>query len=197
MKKLVKFGIAAMALATSTVALTSCNNTKADYTIGVLQFGDFSALNDATSGFKAGFEAKLPKDKSVKFEVMNANQDTVAQQTMATKLVRECDLVLGNATPCAQQLVSTREIEAKMNLPLLFTSVTDPIVAGLVSESNRNNNVTGTSDINPVVALVPIALAPDLSNEIANIKDPITAPPEIKISNNKSIYTSSLFKSYF
>lgn len=150
MKKLIKLTLAGMALATSALALTSCNNTKADYTIGVLQFGNFSALNDATSGFKAGFEAKLPKDKSVKFEVMNANQDTVAQQTMATKLVRDCDLVLGNATPCAQQLVSSREIEARMDLPLLFTSVTDPIAAGLVSETNRNNNVTGTSDINPV-----------------------------------------------
>ena len=69
---------------------------------------------------------------------------------MAAKLVRECDLVMGNATPAAQQLVAARATEGKMDLPILFTSVTDPYAASLVSETNRDNNVTGTSDMNPI-----------------------------------------------
>ncbi len=150
MKKLIKLSLAGMALATSALALTSCNKTKADYTIGILQYVSHNALDNASEGFKEAIKAKIPSGKTVEFVELNPQADATANQTMAAKLVRECDLVLGNATPAAQQLIAARATEGKLDLPLLFTSVTDPVAANLISDTNRNNNVTGTSDMNPV-----------------------------------------------
>lgn len=158
MKK-TRIGLMAATAALVGVALTSCGSSTKDentYTVGILQYVSHEALNKATDGFKAELEAKLPDGKKVEFIVQNPEADPTALQTMATNLVRKCDLVLGNATPAAQQLVAARATEGKTDLPILFTSVTDPVAATLVSETNRNNNVTGTSDINPVAQQIDL-----------------------------------------
>ncbi|MEO6309331.1 MAG: ABC transporter substrate-binding protein, partial [Leifsonia sp.] len=56
------------------------------------------------------------------------------------------DLVLAIATPTAQAAAQTIT-----NIPILFTAVTEPKEAGLVTEWDAPGaNVTGTSDLNPV-----------------------------------------------
>ena len=142
--------IAAMALFAG-VSLTSCGES-ADFKVGILQYVTHDALNKATEGFKAELEAKAKAaGKKISFVVKNPEADNAQLGTMATQLVRSCDLVLGNATPAATQLVTARATEGKTNLPILFTSVTDPVDAKLVSSmKNHKENVTGTSDLNPI-----------------------------------------------
>jgi putative ABC transport system substrate-binding protein len=57
---------------------------------------------------------------------------------------------LGIATPAASGLLSARAIKGN-DVPIFFTAVTDPVFSGLMSDDEApDNNVTGTSDMNPV-----------------------------------------------
>ncbi|MGK5511984.1 ABC transporter substrate-binding protein [Brevibacillus formosus] len=116
--------------------------------IGISQFVEHPALDAAREGFisqlaKNGYE----NDKQVKIDVQSAqaSMDTaiqIAQKFEADKV----DLVLAIATPTAQAAAQTSK-----EIPILFTAVTDPVEAGLVSAMDKPGaNVTGTSDMNPV-----------------------------------------------
>ena len=156
MKKGKIFGCAAMA-ALATIALASCGSKGADYEVGILQYATHTALDKATDGFKKALEDKLPEGKTINFTYKNPEGDAATMLTMANSLVRKSDLVMGNATPAAVQLKSSAATEGKNKLPILFTSTTDPIDAGLVtawSGASHTENVTGTSDINPIEAQV-------------------------------------------
>lgn len=157
MKKIKGLAIAALSLA-SVAALTSCGKkSSADYNVGVLQYLTIPALDKATDGFKKAIEDKCPEGKKVKFTVKNPETDASTMLTMSNQLVRKCDLVLGNATPAATQLISSATTEGKNDLPILFTSVTDPVGAQLVSATSgagHIENVTGTSDMNPIAQQV-------------------------------------------
>ena len=130
----------------------ACGNEKADFTVGVLQIQTHDALDAATNGFKEVIEARAKEEgKTVKFVVKNPEGDQVQLTSMAAELVESCDLVLGNATPAATALVSAAKGKNKNDLPILFTSVTDPVDAALVeSLAKPGANITGTSDLNPV-----------------------------------------------
>jgi len=68
---------------------------------------------------------------------------TIAQSFVADKK----DLVLAIATSTAQAMV--KEAEA-VGMPVLFTAITDPLGANLVSDLEKpGKNVTGTSDTHP------------------------------------------------
>ena len=151
-KLLLSLGVATLA----GLSLASCSKDSADIEVGILQYTTHTALDKATNGFKEALTKKAEEaGKTIKFVYKNPEQDQASMLTMANQLVRDCDLVLGNATPAATQLISSRQTEGKLDLPILFTSVTDPVSAGLVSAmsgSTHTENVTGTSDLNPVSA---------------------------------------------
>ena len=151
-KLLLSLGVATLA----GLSLASCSKDSADIEVGILQYTTHTALDKATNGFKEALTKKAEEaGKTIKFVYKNPEQDQASMLTMANQLVRDCDLVLGNATPAATQLISSRQTEGKSDLPILFTSVTDPVSAGLVSAmsgSAHTENVTGTSDLNPVSA---------------------------------------------
>ncbi len=151
-KILLSLGVATLA----GLSLASCGKDSADFEVGILQYTTHTALDKATNGFKDALSKKAEEaGKTVKFVYKNPEQDNSTMLTMANQLVRNCDLVLGNATPAATQLVSSRQTEGKSNLPILFTSVTDPVSAQLVkamSGKDHTENITGTSDLNPVSA---------------------------------------------
>ena len=152
MKKIKVIGASMVALL-GAVALASCGSKdKNTFEVGVLQYVTHNALNSATEGFKKALTDKCPEGKKVNFTIKNPEADASSLLTMANQLVRNSDLVMGNATPAATQLISSAATEGK-NLPILFTSVTDPVGAGLVSANsgaNHKENVTGTSDMNPI-----------------------------------------------
>lgn len=139
-------------LAAFTLTAVSCSKTSsADYKVGILQYVTHSALDSATSGFKEELETKLKaQGKTVEFVYRNPEADETTLTSMASQLVQECNLVLGNATPAAVAVKSAAKKQGK-DLPILFTSVTDPVSVSLVESNERpGGNVTGTSDMNPV-----------------------------------------------
>ena len=130
----------------------ACSKEEADFTVGILQIQTHDALGAATEGFKEAIEARAKEEgKTVKFVVKNPEGDQLQLTSMAAELVETCDLVLGNATPSATALASAAIGKNKKDLPILFTSVTDPVDAELVESLDKpGGNITGTSDMNPV-----------------------------------------------
>ncbi|MFL0578683.1 ABC transporter substrate-binding protein [Dietzia sp. 179-F 9C3 NHS] len=114
------------------------------YKIGINQLVQHPALDAATAGFKEAFEEA---GVEVEFDEKNANGEqgtalTIAQQFASDDL----DLALAVATPAAQAMAQNI-----MNIPLLFTAVTDPVEAELVDSTDAPGaNVTGTSDAAPI-----------------------------------------------
>lgn len=142
-----------------TFALSACSksdhsiaedqkSTKADqvektYKIGLMQISKHPALDAATKGFK---QALNDKNLKVEFIFQNAQGDMNNNSIIANNLVgREVDLIFANSTPCAQAALSVTK-----DIPIVFTSVADPIGAKLIhSMQHSENNVTGTTDNHP------------------------------------------------
>ena len=138
-------------VATSALVLTGCSggddSTGGEgdsYRIGINQLVQHPALDSATEGFKSAFE---DAGVDVEFDEQNANGEqgtalTIAQQFAGDDL----DLALAVATPAAQAMAQNI-----IDIPLLFTAVTDPVSADLVESLEApGSNVTGTSDVAPI-----------------------------------------------
>ncbi|WP_374056928.1 ABC transporter substrate-binding protein [Rossellomorea sp. FM04394] len=117
------------------------------YVIGVTQIVEHPSLDAAFDGFKKALaENGLEEGKNVKFDVQIAQGDPTNSQTIAKNFVGDgVDLIFANSTPSAQHaLNATKEI------PIVFTSVTDPVGAELVkSFEEPGENITGTTDTHP------------------------------------------------
>lgn len=123
----------------------SASAARASYKIGILQLTEHAALDAANKGFVAAIEAS-GIDASI--DQQNAQNDQSACQTIASTLVNEnCDLILAIATPAAQAVAG-----ATADTPVVCTAITDFAASGLVEDNEAPGcNVTGTSDMNPVV----------------------------------------------
>lgn len=153
MKKL----LVCLVMLLSCFVIVGCNNSDVK-TIGILQPVTHEALDKAREGFiDALKEAGLEEGKDIKIIVNNAQGSDSDLGLMAKSLVSKCDITLGIGTGAAQALKAQEEKIGSTN-PLLFTAVTDPVDAKLVSSlTNPGSFVTGTSDMNPVsdqIALV-------------------------------------------
>lgn len=116
--------------------------------IGIAQFVEHPALDAAREGFiaqmaKNGYE----QDKQVVYDHQSAQASMDTAISIAQKFeADQVDLILAIATPTAQAAAQTSK-----QIPIVFTAVTDPVEAGLVSSMEKpEGNVTGTSDMNPV-----------------------------------------------
>lgn len=119
------------------------NNKEETYNVGISIFVDHPSLNAATDGFKAALEES---DLTIEYTEQNAQADMNTAKTIAQNLVNNnVDLIFANATPSAQAAASeTNEI------PIVFTSVTDPVGAELVASMEEpGENITGTADMHP------------------------------------------------
>ncbi|WP_243291532.1 ABC transporter substrate-binding protein [Bacillus sp. FJAT-47783] len=118
-------------------------NKEKTYKVGVTQYVEHPSLDAAFEGFQ-----KALKDEGleVEYDVQNAQADPSNNQTIATKLVGDgVDLIFANSTPSAQAAAN-----ATKDIPVIFTSVTDPVGASLVTDmENPDGNVTGTTDTHP------------------------------------------------
>lgn len=137
--------IAVLAILVSISALTSCGNS--GHQIGILQLATHPALDKVKTGFKDTLEQS---GLTFSLNVQNPEQDESLIPSMASNLVLNNELVLGIATSASQGLKKSIKDKAK-DIPLIFSAVTDPIGAGLVSSiDNHPENVTGCSDMGPV-----------------------------------------------
>ena len=129
------------------------------YTIGIIQYMEHNALDQATEGFRDYLTEKL--GDSVEFDYDNAQGEQTNCGTIVTKFVTDgVDLIMANATPAVQ---AARE--ATDTIPIIGTSVTDYVESGLIeSDDAPGGNVTGASDLNPVDVQVELmqTLCPDV-----------------------------------
>lgn len=97
---------------------------------------------------------------TLRFDFQSAQGQPATAAQIARRFVGERpDVIVPISTPSAQAVVA-----ATKDLPVVFTAVTDPLGAGLVSNLERpGGNVTGLSDLSPIgqhldliVELVPI-----------------------------------------
>jgi putative tryptophan/tyrosine transport system substrate-binding protein len=118
-------------------------SSKKEFNIGITQFAVHPSLDAATKGFK---QALKDKGINAKFDEQNAEADMNNTQTIANNFVgNKVDLIFANATPSA-----VSALNATKNIPIVFTSVTDPVGAGLVKSFDKPGaNITGTTDNHP------------------------------------------------
>ncbi len=144
MKKLANLCLAALGLIASTVTLSSCGNGKR---IGVLQLATHPALNKVLDGFKDSLNSN---NVEYTLTVQNPEGQEAQIASMASNLVLGNELVLGIATSASQGLKKASEDNGS-NVPVLFSAVTDPVGANLVSKNTApGGNVSGCSDMGPV-----------------------------------------------
>lgn len=151
MKKIAKMGSVLLAGA---LLLAGCGSKdtagnaqksggKKEFKIGITQFAVHPSLDAATKGFK---QALKDKGISAKFDEQNAQADMSNTQTIAKNFVgNKVDLIFANATPSA-----VAALNATKEIPIVFTSVTDPVGAELVKSFDQpGKNITGTTDNHP------------------------------------------------
>lgn len=114
-----------------------------EFTVGITQFAPHPSLDAATEGFK---KALADKGIKVKYDDKNAQADPNNPQVIAKNFVGDkVDLIFANATQSA-----VAALNATKNIPIIFTSVTDPVGAGLVKAFDKpGENITGTTDNHP------------------------------------------------
>jgi putative ABC transport system substrate-binding protein len=127
----------------TTAGTTKKSDGAKQYNIGITQFAVHPSLDAATKGFK---QALKDKGINAKFDEQNAQADMNNTQTIAKNFVgNKVDLIFANATPSA-----VSALNATKTIPIVFTSVTDPIGAKLVKSFEQpGGNVTGTTDNHP------------------------------------------------
>lgn len=120
--------------------------------VGILQFLSHEDLDQAREGFIEALEEEGFVDgDNITITLLNPQADAQTMQTQAAQLVRNSDLILAIATPAAVAVVNEAKDKGR-NIPILFTAVTDPLDAKLVTNlAKPGGNVTGTSDLNPIV----------------------------------------------
>ncbi len=124
--------------------LFGCSPKKAEIVIGISKIVAHPALDAVEQGIKDELaEQNLP----VTFDVQNANGDLNTAAAIANKFKSDkVALAVGIATPTAQALAN-----ALKTTPVVFSAVTDPVKAGLVTSLARGEkNVCGVSDMTPV-----------------------------------------------
>jgi putative tryptophan/tyrosine transport system substrate-binding protein len=112
--------------------------------VGISKIVSHPALDAVVKGIQDELTAAK---MNVTFDVQNANGDISTAASIANKFQSEkVTLAVGVATPTAQALVNTLK-----GVPIVFSAVTDPVKAGLVSSLTKGDkNVTGVSDMTPV-----------------------------------------------
>lgn len=133
---------------TSTSASAAENTSGgSDVKIGILQYVEHPALDEATKGFEDYLKANGYGDAQIDFKSAQgevANCTSVAQKFVNDKV----NLIFAVATPAAQAAAN----ETK-DIPIVLSAVTDPADSGLVESNEKpGNNVTGSSDLNPIEA---------------------------------------------
>lgn len=135
--------VLAAALGLMTVFSASYADAKKVY---VNQIVEHPALDQTAKGIKDGLEKRGYKQgENLDFRVESAQGNIALASQISSKFVNQgADVTVGIGTPSAQSLVkSANEGKTKM----VFSSITDPLSAGLVKKlSGSNSNITGMSN---------------------------------------------------
>jgi putative ABC transport system substrate-binding protein len=120
--------------------------------IGVIQIVSHEDLNADQRGFEAALEGSGYKEGvQVIYERLNAEGDIAKAKDIAKGFIDlDLDLIHSIATPTTQAVVNIIR-----DIPVVFSSITDPVSAGIVPKNSApgkktGTNVTGVSDMWPV-----------------------------------------------
>lgn len=121
-------------------------------TIGISKIVSHPALDAVVKGVQDELAASKV---NATFDVQNANGDISTAASIANKFQsQKVNVAIGVATPTSQALVNTLK-----TTPIVFSAVTDPVKAGLVSSlKGGGKNVTGVSDMTPVKQQIELLL---------------------------------------
>lgn len=120
------------------------------YRISVSQFVEHPALDAVLKGFQ---DYLAEEGLAASYMVHNAQANMATAGQIGTQIMGEQpDLILAIATPSAQAVAQAFKKAPHMRTtPFLFTAITDPIKAGLVSDlQHPGGNTTGVSDKLPL-----------------------------------------------
>jgi putative ABC transport system substrate-binding protein len=122
------------------------------FRIGVVQFFSTPSFEQDQKGFEKAFaDAGFKEKVHVLYDRQNAEGNLAKTRAIAKKfLVEKFDLIHTISTPASQEVVKFIR-----DIPVVFSHVTDPVGAGLVSLKSRletewPTNVTGVSHYVPV-----------------------------------------------
>lgn len=127
----------------STEASTSASTASSGDALKVcfVEIVENGAFTQMMEGFKEAMEQAGYTNVSYDVENAQGNSD-VMNQIAARLKTSDYDLIAAIATPSAQACVN-----AELEIPMVFVSVTDPVGAGLLSSMETpDKNITGTSD---------------------------------------------------
>lgn len=136
-----------LALLAATAIATSAHAK--DVTVTVTAIVEHPALDAARDGVKDALaEAGFKEGENLTFIYQSAQGNPATAAQIARQFVGDGpDVIVPISTPSAQAVVS-----ATRDIPIVFTAVSDPVGAQLVkSMENPGGNVTGLSDMSPVV----------------------------------------------
>lgn len=138
--RLAAAAVAALAIANGALA--------AEKFVAITQIVEHPALDACRKGVQDVLaEAGFVAGKTLKWEYESAQGNMATAVQIARKFIGdEPDVIVTIATPSSQAVVA-----ATKTIPVVFTAVTDPVSAKLVSNWEKPGaNVTGTSDMAPV-----------------------------------------------
>ncbi len=142
MKKILSIILVITIITGACLALTSCGEKGADYSVGVCQLMVHDSLDQATEGFTDGLtEALKAEGKTVAVDTQVAGEANLCTTVVNTFTAKNVDLIMANATPALLAAAN-----ATSTIPVLGTSVTD---YNDTFSGNIPENVTGTSDAVP------------------------------------------------
>lgn len=124
------------------------NNKKVK--VYISQLVEHPALNATTRGIIQGLaDAGYSKESNLDLVVENAQGNVSLANQIANKLIsKDPDIVVGIATIAAQSFSKYVRLR---NTKLIFSSVTDPVDAGLVASVEKpGNNTSGVSNFVPL-----------------------------------------------
>ena len=111
------------------------------YKIGISQLLEHPSLDQAREGFVYELETL---GLNVEIDYVNAQGDTNSTQIIAEKFVKdEVDMIYSIATLSTQ---SAKQAAKGTDIPVLFSSVTDPVYSQIVASAEEIENVTGVTD---------------------------------------------------
>lgn len=125
-----------------------------DVTVAVTAIVEHPSLDAVRDGVKDALaEAGYKEGEGLKFVYQSAQGNPATAAQIARQFVGdEPNVIVPISTPSAQAVVS-----ATRDIPVVFTAVTDPLVAQLVKDMEKpGGNVTGLSDMSPVAAHVDL-----------------------------------------
>ncbi|UFT99678.1 ABC transporter substrate-binding protein [Radiobacillus kanasensis] len=117
--------------------------SSSSYKVGATQIVEHPSLDAAYQGFQ---DALADAGLEVEYDLQSAQNDPNNASVIANNFVADnVDLIFANSTPSA-----IGALQATKEIPIIFTSVTDAVGAGLVESMDQpGENITGVLDLHP------------------------------------------------